>query len=55
MILRIFRIKESKVWIQLSLSIHQESRDEIRKNPPKNWRKKTFLNGMKNVHNKGPK
>ena len=45
--LRIFRIKESKVCIQLSLSIHQESRDEIRQI--------TFLNGMTNVHNRGPK
>ena len=53
--LRIFRIKESKVCIQLSLSIHQESRDEIRQNPLTNWRKITFLNGMTNVHNRGPK
>ena len=41
--LKIFRIKESKVCIQLSLSIHQESRDEIRQNPPTNWRKITFF------------
>ena len=53
--LMIFRIKESKVCIQLSLSIYQESRDEIRQNPKTNWRKKTFLNGMSNVHNRGPK
>ena len=51
----IFRIKESKLCIQLSLSIHQGSRDEIRQNPPTNWRKTNFLNGMKNVHNRGPK
>ena len=50
-LLRIFRIKEPKVCIQLSLSIHQEYRDEIRENPPTNWRKKTFLNGITNVHN----
>ena len=54
-VLRIFRIKESKVCIQISLSIHQESRDEIRQNPLTNWRKTTFLNGMTNVHNRGPK
>ena len=53
--LRIFRIKESKVCIQLSLSVHQESRDDIRQNPLTNWRKTTFLNGMINVHNRGPK
>ena len=34
--LRIFLTKESKACIQLSLSIHQESRDQIRPNPPKN-------------------
>ena len=51
--LRIFSIKESKVCIQLSLSIHQECNDEIRKNLPSNWRKTTFLN--ENVHNRGPK
>ena len=54
-LLSIFRIKESKVCIQLSLSIHQETRDEIRQNPLKNWRKTTFLNGMTNIHNRGPK
>ena len=48
-------MKESKVCIQLSLSIHQESRDEIRQNPLTNWRKTTFLNGMINVYNRGPK
>ena len=36
--LMIFSIKESKVYIQLSLSIHQESRDDIRKNLPPSWR-----------------
>ena len=54
-LLRIFIIKESKVCIQLSLSIHQESRDEIRQNPLTNWRKTTFFNGIINVHNRGPK
>ena len=53
--MRIFIINESKVCIQLSLSIHQESRDEIRQNPQINWRKTNFLNGMINVHNRGPK
>ena len=53
--LRIFRINESKVCTQLSLSIHQESRDKIRQNAPTNWRKTTFLNGMTNVHNRGSK
>ena len=48
-------MKESKICIQLSLSIHQESRDEIRQKPLTNWRKTTFLNGMINVHNRGPK
>ena len=48
-------MKESKICIQLSLSIHQESRDEIRQKPLTNWRKITFLNGMINVHNRGPK
>ena len=47
--------KESKVRIQLSLSIHQESRDEIKQNPPRNWRKTTLLNRMTNVHKRGPK
>ena len=47
--------KESKVCIQLSSIIHQESRDEIRQSPKKNWRKITFLNVMINVHNRGPK
>ena len=55
LLLRIFKINESKVCIQLSLSIHQESRDEIRQNPPINWRKTTFLNGMTNIHNRGLK
>ena len=32
LLLRILGIKESKVCIRLSLSIHQESRDEIRQN-----------------------
>ena len=54
-LLRIFIMKESKICIQLSLSIHQESRDEIRQKPLKIWRKTTFLNGMINVHNRGPK
>ena len=48
-------LKESKVCIQLSLSIHQESRDETRQNPQIELRKITFLNGMKKFHNKGPK
>ena len=30
---RVLKIKESNLCIQLSLSIHQESRDEIRQNP----------------------
>ena len=47
--------KESKVCIQLSSSIHQESRDEIRRSSQTNWRKTTLLNGMTNVHNRGPK
>ena len=47
--------KESKVCIQLSLSIHQEFRDETRQRPLTNWRKTTFLNGMTNASNRGPK
>ena len=47
--------KEFKVCIQLSSSIHQESRDEIRQHSQKNWRKTTLLNEMNNVHNRGPK
>ena len=54
-VLRIFSIKESKVCIQLSLSIYKESTDEIRPSPQAKWRKTTFLNGMNNVQNRGPK
>ena len=53
--LRILSIKESKVYIQRSSSIHQESRDNIRQSPPKKLEKKTFINGMKNVCNRGRK
>ena len=54
-LLRIFSIKESKVYIQLRLSIYQEFRDDIRQSPQAKWRKKIFLNRIKNVHNRGPK
>ena len=53
--LRILSIKESKVYIQRSLSIHQESRDETRQIPPTKLEKKTFLTRITNVHNRGPK
>ena len=47
--------KESKVCIQLSSSVHQESRDEIRQSLQTNWRKTTLLNEMLNIHNRSPK
>ena len=41
-LLRIFSIKESKICIQLSLSIHQETKDEIRRSPQEKYKKTTF-------------
>ena len=42
-LLRIFIMKESKICIQLSLSIHQDSRDEIRQKTTNKLEKNNLL------------